>query len=147
MHRVKPGAHQVAHRLVSGIGNPHRRQLTRAMQPGQSGCIPPVRLDPVAGTLWDQRRCDHNAVVSLARQSTLNAITARPRFVAKPQGHAVAAELLQQPVQRRRCVRDPPVLPHLAAQATRGHRDNNAILVNIKPDVANSIRHDPSPYA
>ena len=85
--------------------------------------------------------------MSLARQSTLNAIAARPRLVAKPQGHPVVAELLQQPVQRRRCVRDPAILPHLAPQATRGHRDNNAILVNIKPDVADSIRHDPSPYA
>jgi hypothetical protein len=27
MHRVEAGAHQIAHRFVPGIRNPHRRQL------------------------------------------------------------------------------------------------------------------------
>jgi len=64
---------------------------------------------------------------------TLDAIAARTRFVAKPQRHAVAAKLAPQTVQRRRRVRDPAVFPHLAAQAARRHRDDNAFLVNIQP--------------
>jgi len=90
---------------------------------------------------------NHDAFVPLGRQSTLNAITARSRFVAKPQGRAVAAELAQQMVQRRRRVRDPAAFSYLAPQAARGHRNNDALLVNIKPNVADTIRHDPSPYA
>src|SRR5271169_3182099 len=68
-----------------------------------------------------------------------------PILVTEPQLHAIAAELAQQTIQRSRCVRDPAVLPHLAPQATRRHRDNNAFLVNIKPNVGDTIRHDPSP--
>ena len=145
VHRVEPRAHQIAHRLVPGIGNPHRRQLARPVQLGQAGGIPPVGLDPVARSLRDQRGSDHDAFMSLGRQSTLNAITAWSRLIAKPQGHAVAAELAQQPVQRRRRVRDPAILPYLAPQAALRHRNDDAFLVNIKPNVGDTIRHDPSP--
>ena len=68
-----------------------------------------------------------------------------PILVAKPQGHAVAAELVQQPVQRRRRVRDPAILPDLTPQAALRHRDNDVFLVNIKPNVGDTICHDPSP--
>jgi hypothetical protein len=54
MHRVQTGAHQIAHCLVPGIRNPHRRQLARPMQPRQTGRVPPIRLDPVARPLRDQ---------------------------------------------------------------------------------------------
>ena len=106
------------------------------MQLGQAGGIPPIGLDPIARPLWDPRRGDHDALVSPGRQATLDAIPARSRFVAKPQGHAVAAELAQQTVERRRCVRDPAVLPHLAVQAARRHRDDDAVLVNIERNVS-----------
>ena len=145
VHRVEPRADQIAHRLVPGIGNPHRRQLARPVQLGQAGGIPPVGLDPVARPLRDQRRGDHGTLVSLGRQSTLNAITARPRLIAKPQGHAIAAELAQQTVQRRGRVGDPAMLPHLAPQAALCHHHDDAFLVNIKPDVSDTIHHDPSP--
>jgi hypothetical protein len=68
-----------------------------------------------------------------------------PILVAKAQGYAVTAELAHQAFQCRRRVRDPTVFPNLAAQPTLGYRDDNAFLVNIKPDVADTIRHDPSP--
>jgi hypothetical protein len=42
MHRVEPRAHQVAHRLVPGIGHPHHRQLARPVQLGQAGGVPPA---------------------------------------------------------------------------------------------------------
>jgi hypothetical protein len=67
MHRVETGAHQVTHRLVSGIGNPYRRQLPCPVQLGEAGGVPPVRLDPIARPLWDQRRRDDNAFVFARR--------------------------------------------------------------------------------
>ena len=115
------------------------------MQPRQAGRIPPIGLDPVAGALRDQRRSDHDAFMPCRRQLTLNAIAARARLVAEPQLHAFAAELAHQTIQCRRGVRNPAVLPDLAPQAALGHRDNNAFLVNIKPNVGDTIRHDPSP--
>ena len=145
VHRVEPGPYQIAHRLVPAIRNPHRGQFAGPVQLGQAGGISTIRLDPVARPLWDQRGGDYDALVPPGRQSTLNAITTRSCLVAKPQCHAVAAKLAQQTLQRRRRVRDPAVLPHLAAQAARRHRDDDAVLVNIEPNVSDTIRHDPSP--
>jgi hypothetical protein len=145
MHRIQTRPHQIAHRLVPSVRNPHRRQLAGSVQPRQAGGIPPIGLDPIARPLRDQRRRHHDALMPPGRQATVDAIPARPRFVAKPQPRAVAAKLAQQTVQRRRRVRDPAVLPHLAAQATRRHRNDDAILVNIQPNVSDTIRHDPSP--
>src|SRR6516225_994344 len=92
-----------------------------------AGCAAPRRppLDPIARPLRDQRGGDHDALVSSTRQATLDAIPARSRFVAKPQRDAVAAKLAKQTVQRRRRVRNPAVLPHLAAQPARRYRDDN----------------------
>jgi hypothetical protein len=145
MHRVKTGAHQIAHRLVLGIRNPHRRQLTRPMQPRQTGRIPPIRLDPVARPLRDQRWRHHNAFVPVRRQVTLDAIAARPCLIAEPKPHTLAAELAHQTIQGRRRVGDPTVFPDLAADAALGYRHNDPVLVNIKPDVGDTIPHDPSP--
>jgi hypothetical protein len=76
---------------------------------------------------------------------TVDAIAARTRLVAEPEPDALAAEFAHQAVQGRRRVGDPAVLPHLAAQATRRHRDDKAFLVNIEPNVSDTIRYDPSP--
>jgi hypothetical protein len=54
---------QIAHRLVSGIRNPYRGQLAGPVQLCQAGGIATIRLDPVARSLRDQRRGDHDALV------------------------------------------------------------------------------------
>ena len=80
------------------------------MQPRQTSRIPPIRLDPVARPLRDQRWCHHNASVPVRRQLALNAVTARPRLIAEPQLCPVLAELAGQPPQRCRRVGDPTIL-------------------------------------
>ena len=145
VHGVEPGPNQVAHRFVPGIRNPHRGQLAGSVKSGQTDGIAPVGLDPVPRSLRDQRGGDDNAFLSSRRHVTLNAITARSGFVTKPQAHAVAAELAQQTVQRRRRIRDPAVLPYLAAQTARRYRNDDPFLVNIKTNVGDTIHHDPSP--
>ena len=109
MHRVQTSAHQVAHRLVPGVRNPHRRQLACPMQPRQTGRISPIRLDPVARPFRDQRRSDHDAFVPAPRQATLDAIAARPRLIAEPQSQPFAAKLAHQAIQCRRRVRNPTI--------------------------------------
>ena len=54
VHRVEPRTDKIAHRLVPGIRNPHRRQLARSVELGQAGSISPVGLDPIAGPFGDQ---------------------------------------------------------------------------------------------
>ena len=62
-YRVEAGTHQIAHRLMSRIGDPHRRQLAGPVQLRQTSGVPPIRLDPVARPLRDQRWRHHNAFV------------------------------------------------------------------------------------
>src|SRR6516225_5827211 len=132
MHRIQTRTHQIAHRLVRGIWNPHRRQLSRPMQPRQAGRIAPIRLDPIAGTPWDQRWRHHDAFVPVPRQVTLDAIAARPRRIAESKTHTLAPELAPRTVERPRRIRDPAIPRDLAEQAALGHRYNVPFLVNIK---------------
>jgi len=42
----------------------------------------------------------------------------------------------------RRHVRDPAVVPNLAAQAAFGYRHDDPVLVNINPDIRDTIPQD-----
>jgi hypothetical protein len=84
----------------------------------------------------DRVKMDRRDVTSLAKLHRVG--LARSRLEAKPQLYTVAARITQQTVQRRRSVRDPAVLPHVAAQAA-SRRDNNGLLVKIEPNVSDMM--------
>ena len=58
-----PRPHQIPHRLLLLIRNPHRRQLPATQQPRQLARVPPVRLDPLARRLRNPRRRPSGASV------------------------------------------------------------------------------------
>jgi len=145
-HRRQARAHEITDRLMGLVGNPNRRQLASAVQPGEVGRIPPVGLDAVTGLAWDQRRSDHDTLMAALAQLTLDAVAARPSPIAETQ-FATATQPRSQCPQRSRCVRDLPMLAHFPPLARLGHRDRNRILVNIQADVGNKLFQDPSPYA
>ena len=145
MHRIETRAHQIAHRLVPGIRNPHRRQLAGPVQPRQTGRIPPIGLDPVARPLRDQRRRHHDAFVPAASTSDVGCHTR-----TAPLRSRTAASRRR----RRACAADGPT-PSACSRSGRtpaprraGHPpppQRRCFLVNIKPNVSDTIRHDPSP--
>jgi len=49
------------------------------------------------------------------------------------------AELANQPLQSLRRVRDPAVVPNLAAPAAFRERHDDPVLMNIKPDIRDTI--------
>ena len=51
----RPGSNQIAHRFMTGIGDPDRGELAGAVQFGQHDSVAPIGLDPVAGFDRDQR--------------------------------------------------------------------------------------------
>jgi hypothetical protein len=65
----------------------------------------------------------------------------RSRTAAPP----LTAELGNQPVQSRRRVRDPVVVPNLAPEAALRYRHDDPVLVDIEPDVRDTIPQDLSP--
>ena len=115
------------------------------VQSRQTGGIPPIGLDPVARPFRDQRWGHHNAVVPVRRRVTLDAIAARARLVAEPKPDDLAAELAHQPIQGPRRIGNPAIFPDLPTDATLGYRHDDPLLVNIKPDIRDTIPHDPSP--
>jgi hypothetical protein len=56
----RSGADEIPHRFVT-FRNPNRRQLAGTQQPSQRKSIPAIRLHPIAGLPWDQRRGDHRS--------------------------------------------------------------------------------------
>jgi hypothetical protein len=81
-HRVEACPHQVAHRLMPGIGDPHRGQLAGPVQLRQTGCVSPVSLDPVARPLGNQGRSNNDTLVPTRRQLALDPVTTRPRLLS-----------------------------------------------------------------
>ncbi len=78
-------------------------------------------------------------------QLSLDAVAARPGFIAKPQFVPTAGQLCSQCLQRRWRVRDLAMLAHFSPLARLGQCNRNRILVHIQADVSDRLVHDPSP--
>ena len=98
--RRRPRAREIAHRLVSRIRHPHRRQFARPQLPRQIERIAPVGLHPIARLLRNERRRHHNAVVAKPLDQTIQAVAGRPGLVAQRQLGVLAGKLLHQPHDR-----------------------------------------------
>jgi Ketopantoate reductase PanE/ApbA len=99
--------------------------------------------DNLWGERWSKLVANTMATHSCPRrQVTLDAIATRPGLIAEPKPHTP---------RRRACAPDdrrignPTVFPGLAADAALGYRHDDPVLVNIKPDIRDTIPHDPSP--
>jgi hypothetical protein len=84
-HCRGPRPDQIAHRLMRGIRNPDRRQLTGPVQLRQHHSIAAIRLYPVTRLHRDQGWCHHNALMSHLDELTMKATAARPRLIAEMQ--------------------------------------------------------------
>ena len=140
--RIIARAAQIANRFVLGGRRLDLRQQARATQLRQLARIAAIRLDPLAGLPWNQRRRDH-LDSSPARSSSAAATrshTARlhntrapapaPRARASAPGAASAfGSFGDRPGHRRRL-------------GAHQHRDKEVLLVRIDPDVRGNLFHD-----
>src|ERR1700678_4314965 len=143
--RRQTGAHEIADRLMSLIGNPYGGQFASPMQPGQIDRVPPIRLDPISRFGRDQRRSHDDATVPSKGQLPLNPIAARSGLITEPKLVPSARQSHSQSLQSRRRVRDLAILAHVLASARLGKRDRNRVLVHVKADICDSFVQDPSP--
>lgn len=81
------GAHEVAHRLVTLIRNPHGRELPRSQQPRQSDGVAPVDLDALARPARHHRGRNHQALCPELLKLSVYAIATSARLVAEGQSH------------------------------------------------------------
>jgi hypothetical protein len=136
---------QVADGLVNHVRYPHPGQLARPVQPCQRNCIPPVRLDPLARPLRDQRRCDHHAVVAEVPDLPAQPIARRPGLEADVQPAIALAELLDYLLDRRGLVLDLAEKPDLTASVTLRDRHRVLQLGDIESDEDFSMLSHGSP--
>jgi hypothetical protein len=125
LHRRPARPCEIAHRLMTRVGNPHRGQLAGAQQLDQAQSVAPVSFHPIARTLRDQRRRNHNALVTEALDLAVEAIAGRPRLVAERQPLVFGGKL---PHNLCRCslgIIDLAQKPNLARPT--GVRDRNRI--------------------
>ena len=69
--RIVASAHEVAHRLIRGIGDVNRAEFARAVEAGQRQTIAPIGFDPVAAP--GASRTWSDTTVELASNYGLNA--------------------------------------------------------------------------
>jgi hypothetical protein len=123
-----PGTHQVAQRLVRGVWDPHRRQITGPVAPRQLGRIAPVRLDAIAGLHRDQGRRHHVAVHPETRQLPINRSRSAP-----PRNTRAGAP--PAPASSRPAESTPPVGDHAQRpDVSVWLRDRDRLRVDIQPD-------------
>lgn len=95
-HSYRPRPDQIPPCLMGRIRHPDRRQFARPMQLGQHHRVAAVGLHPVARLHWNERRCNHDAVMPQVDKLTVPAIPARPGLVAEMQPGSVSTQSLHQ---------------------------------------------------
>ena len=104
-------SHQIAHRLVGGIGNPHGCQLAGPVQRRQGRGVTAVGLDPVAWTPRDQGRRHHDAMAVEVGELPVQAVTTRTGLVTHPELVAAPPQAFDQPAHHLGPVLQAPQMP------------------------------------
>lgn len=85
LHGQGARMYQIPHRFVTLVRNPHRCQFTRAVQAGEQNGITPIGLDTITRSRGPQRGRNKRAIMPNVSQVPMNAVSARPSFIAKMQ--------------------------------------------------------------
>ena len=118
---------------------------------GRAGAVSPAwphrggPSDPVASLHRDQRRRDHNAVMSKTRKLPVKTIAARPRLIAETQPPSLPGKPLRQLGDLIGAVRKCPEAAHLpAAQSFRdGHRYRRLMHIQTHEYGSVHLAHPP----
>ena len=144
-HRRLARPCQIAHRLVTSVRHPDRREFVGTQQLCQAERVTPVGLHLVAWSLWNQRRRHHHAFEAQPLDLPVQSVAGRPCLVAERQPLVLAGKL---PNELRRCGRrvlDLPKEPNLATPAGIRNRNRIPQLRRIDPDESLAIITHDSP--
>jgi hypothetical protein len=126
------GARKIPNRLMSRVGRPHARQLTRPIKTRQRNRIPTVRLDPLARPFRDQRRRNHQAVMPERLHLAIEPVSRRPGFEADMQPVVSVSQSFDRPLDRRRIVLNIAHKPDFPGSATLRDRHRVLLLGDIE---------------
>src|SRR6185312_14839387 len=111
----------------------------------QLGCVSTISLDSLAGFDWDECRGDDLALDAQLDQLPVQRESRRAGFVANAE--ILAPELLKQPSNGGRLVRDDAMISHLSIAAALSNSDGNRCCVYVEAYESCSVLHDRSPFA
>ena len=144
--RCCPGSHQIAHRFMSSVWYPDRRQFAGTMQFGQHHRVATIRLDPIAGLHRNQRGRHNYAVMPATGQKPMKSIPTRASFVAETKPRPAPGETSRHLDQNLGTVLKNPELPNPSTASTFGHRRAHGRLVHVQSDICD-IFHQARPHA
>src|SRR3954454_20441748 len=144
--RCCPGSHQIAHRFMSSVWYPDRRQFAGTMQFGQHHRVATIRLDPIAGLNRNQRWRHNYAVMPATGQKPMKSIPTRAGFVAETKPRPAPGETSRHLDQNLGTVLKNPELPNPSTESTFGHRRADGRLVHVQSDICD-IFHQARPHA
>jgi hypothetical protein len=136
---VVPGAHEVTQRLARLVGDPDRCEVAAAQQPGELRRVTAVGLHPVARLGGDERRRDDDALDAEGCELAVQRVAGRTGLVGDAQPGPGTAEALEQLADRRRVIRDLPVVLRVAERPS--DRDGDRRLVHVEPDEPRTLLH------
>lgn len=123
---------QIAHRFVTSVRHPDRRQLIGTQQLRQAERIAPVGLHLVAPPLWNQRGRHHHTFEAKTVDLPVQSVAGRPGLVAERQPLILGGQLAHELRRCSRRVLDLPKEPNLATPAGIRNRNRIAQLRRIE---------------
>lgn len=124
----------VANGFVNHVRNPDPGQLPGPIEPRQRHRVPPVRLDPFAWPLRDQRRRHHHAVVAKIPNLPVQSVPGRPGLETDMQAIVLSGQLPDRPLDHGRPVLDLAEKSDLTAAVALGDRDRVLQLRHVERD-------------
>jgi hypothetical protein len=125
------GADEIAQGFIIGRRDVDGGQLASTMQPGQSGAITSIRLDPITAPLRHARGIDDDAVFSLAREIAVDPEPAGAHLMHKPQPPARRTQRPDGLGHGLQVTRDRPVVPELAVSSLLGETSIDSLWTSI----------------
>ena len=149
-HGVFAGAHQVAQRLVHGVGHAHGTELARTRQARKHQRIAPIGLHAVARALGDGRGRNHLTVVAQCGEVALQHEAARARFVDHMHAMALADQAAQGLADCIDAAGYGAQMAYFTVTPGLGQGDVDAVLVDVQASVhtgrgGGRLTHGPSP--
>ena len=139
-HRVLAPPTQIPNGLIRELWDVDRAEIAAAHQAGERGRVAPIRLHPIAGLPWDERRRHDVAAEAFAGEISIQPVAARPRLVNEDEGRALRLELADQFVDIALARTDGAERYDVSATLVERVSHRNGLFVNIETDIEGLAR-------
>ena len=132
---IGAGPAEIPDTFIHDIGHMHGGEFTGTVEAGEHEGVAPVRFDPVAFCLWDQRRGGDHAGNALFGEMPGDHKSGRAGFITDAQFFAGMPQFGEDGIQRAQVAGDFSVSAHFAFAGGVGSGDADGVGVDIESDI------------